>query len=145
MTEQVVDNKESGHNLERLRKLTEDLPPIQSLRDMVSERIGQLIEYDIERGVCIGIGLYNTPDVAVMRFAMPKGSFIARHEHKNEVEIIVVYKGKMEFKINGDVKVVETGEVALLPRHIAHTVEALEDSWMIALTIPASKDYADAR
>lgn len=119
-------------NLEVLRSLTHALP----LQDLVRGRGVDWVRYEMEKGTCIGIGLLHERAIAVQKAFMSQGSVFPMHLH-GEVEILIIYEGKIETKG----KVFGRGDIARIENGEEHTITALEDTWMVAITIPASSAY----
>ena len=122
-------------NLKILRKLTKDLT------DLVSEKQGRYVEYNCSVGVCIGEGLYKQNNIAVQKAFLSKGTIFDRHDH-GEKEFLICYEGIIEFT-NKEKRKVGVGEIIIFDKNHAHSCEALEDSQLIAVTIPASKGYPE--
>lgn len=124
-------------NLQKLEVLTEALAP---LNKFVNGTPCDLMVYDIE-GTCLAEGLLNIPGVAVARSFMSRDSVFPRHGH-DETEWLIIYQGSIEVATTEAVNVYSNGAgVAVYPGQ-EHTVKALEDTWMVAITIPASRGYA---
>lgn len=134
-------------NLESLKKLTLEL------EDMILEEHESFIEYKPDNGgTFIGFCLHNEPAVAVQRVFMSKETKVAEHTHE-ENEYCLVYKGKTEISINDDThvaringevsksRILGVGDAIFFPSGMPHSAVMLEDTWMISVTIPASKSY----
>lgn len=122
-------------NLALLRELTHHL----TLEDIVRKRCSDWIRYETVKGNCIGIGLLKERSVAVQKAFMSAGTVFPAHVH-GETEYLVLYEGRVsvdgvEFKASDVVRIAPDQE---------HSVKALEDTWMVAITIPASHAYPDA-
>lgn len=126
----------SGTNLELLRELTHQL----TLQDVVRKRDSDWVRYDTEAGNCLGICLLHERTVAVQKAFMSRDTVFPTHVH-GEVEFIIVYEGCLQMND----KEYRVAEVIHIPNGQEHTVKALEDTWMIAITIPASSAYPDTR
>jgi len=131
---------EVENNLERLRKLTHDLPAPIRLEDILSYLPNGKSEYLIEKGRCLVELLFRVPEISVMKAFMPKDSKLERHDH-SEKEIIIVYVGEIEFQINGETKNCKVGNCVYFSPHQPHSAKVLQDTWMIGITIPESSDY----
>ena len=132
--------RENGH-LEKLRELTQE---VKKLDSFVLEVDQDVIEYDLEVGSSIGYGLFHIDDVAVQRNDMTKGTIFPEHKHE-ESEFMVVYRGKARYEFDGKEKIVTPGKFIYFIPNQPHACEALEDTSMIAITIPADKGYPNAR
>lgn len=125
-----------SEHLEILKKLT----PI--LSSFNKERMGDYIEYDID-GTGVGYGLWKEPAVAVQRVFMSAGTTFPAHHHK-EIECIILYKGSYEIT-NDITKVYKAGDVIVFPPDMPHYGTALEDSWMICVSVPSGEGYPNAK
>jgi len=72
------------NNIDKLKELTDKLPLMQH----IERRESGLVEYELEKGTCIGINLYKVKDIAVQRAFLSQGSVFDKHTHE-EVEHII--------------------------------------------------------
>jgi mannose-6-phosphate isomerase-like protein (cupin superfamily) len=97
--------------------------------------------------VTIGHGLLKKSGVAVMDAIMtPKGKEgrFDNHDHESR-EIMVVYSGRMYITVGDGVeKIVNEGEAIIIPSWASHHARVEAKTSIIAITIPADEDYADA-
>ena len=112
--------------------------------------------YEIDGdGTFIGFGLFKDKHIGVQRVYMSKGTKIPEHCHK-EAEFTVCYLGSFILKCDTDhvmvngkqeskKKLLKPGDAAYFPPNSKHSGEMLEDSWVIAVTIPAAEEYPDAQ
>ena len=127
--------------LEKLRELTMQLP---DLREYTKFNTDGTVNYDVSEGTGLGVCLYNTPDIAVQRVSYSKGMTFPGHNHK-EIEIAVVYSGLFRSVTTGKGMIDQRpGDMVRFEPDENHCHEALEDTELIAITIPASKDYPHA-
>lgn len=130
-------------NLDELRELTGKLPPVPKLEN-ISHGSGKYMQYDTDDGTCFGIGLWTDEFISVGRFFMSAGAKLKEHDHA-EKEMIIVSSGCLISYSNGERKVVKQYDCIVFQEGVSHRVVALEDTWMIASTVPPSKAYPDAR
>lgn len=123
-----------SQNLKRLKELVESVTPHGPY----------CVEYKIDRGTCLGTGLLKKPDVSVQDAFMSKGSLFSIHQHES-IEILTVYRGRLRVGTSDNDSFLSAGQTLSLPRGVLHEVEAIEDTWMIGITVPAEKGYPDAR
>jgi quercetin dioxygenase-like cupin family protein len=98
------------------------------------------VEYTIE-GTCLGRGLWNGPYSAVQRAFMSAGSVFPLHVHDCH-EHLVVAKGAIVIFYQDQKNVaVGTGYGIHIPIGTAHGVKALEDTWVIGITVPPDRGY----
>jgi quercetin dioxygenase-like cupin family protein len=130
-------------NLARLKQIAEALPP--TLPNLVQWNEKCFTQYKTDTGTILGFGIYKDDDVAVQRGFLSKGAKFPPHSH-GVTEVITIVKGRL--RTQGT----EIGPTDLAPAqtvtyppHDQHSHEALEDTWLIALTIPAAKGYPDGK
>lgn len=79
--------------------------------------------------------------IAEVRLA--KGELVPRHAHHNE-QITYITQGALRFTLgeNGErVVTVHAGEVLVIPSHLPHAAEALEDTIDIDIFSPPREDW----
>jgi len=132
-------------NLDKLKALTNELPGVPKLDDLVSNRdlANHSIIYDVEEGTSFGFGLLNRPEVAVQELFVSKGTLFPDHIHELEQEWGIIYKGKMLVFVDGKDIVVGPGECIHFERGVVHGSKAIEDCWMIAIAIPKITGYPE--
>ncbi len=79
-------------------------------------------------------------NVMLARILLRKGSLVPRHSHHNE-QISYVLEGTLKFWIAQKAILVRAGEVLLIPPHMPHKIEALEDSLSLDIFDPPRKDW----
>ncbi len=121
-------------------------PDLKRLKELVGYQgsaVGESMEYAVRNGECISRGILTKPAVAVIDSFMPSGSFFPEHAH-DATEIHIIYKGRVRFV--GDVeRVAGPSEVAVINPGEPHTAEALEDAWLVSITIPSDPGYPHER
>ena len=81
--------------------------------------------------------------MTLAQFHLSKGCLVPRHEHESE-QFSYVLEGRLRFKLGadgGEVVEVAGGEVLLLPSHLPHSAEALEDSIVCDAFSPVREDW----
>ena len=119
---------------EKLEELTRKLPAI------TTHGSSDTTEYFSHGGPITGFNLLKVEDIAVQKAHMPDGSMIAVHDH-DEIEHIIVYRGGLIFTTKDGEVTVKVGEVITFQPGEPHSAIAKGDTWMIGITIPASKGY----
>lgn len=122
-----------------LEQLTETLP---DLSDLVAgkSRMGY-IEYKTKTGTAIGWSLLNIPEVAVQRHFISKGTEFEGHTHPSN-EWVIVTRGTLQFTIDHEqCSITHVGQCQFLPADSFHSCVALEDTWLIGITVPAAEGY----
>jgi len=130
-------------NLEKLETLTKNLPDLAALSD---KHPSCVVKFKTECGQCLGLGLLNQRDVAVSDTLLSQGARLAPHAQR-ETEWLIIYNGRLRvFVGDEEPREIAAGESVQFPPDTPHCVEALETTWLIAVSVPASPGYpADAR
>lgn len=80
----------------------------------------------------------------ISRIQLKKGCLVPRHSHANE-QIAYLVHGALRFSLGeeGSVNdvVLRAGEVLVIPGHIPHSAEALEDSLNFDIFAPPRQDW----
>jgi len=79
-------------------------------------------------------------NVMLSRLFLKKGSIVPLHNHHNE-QLSYVLEGALKFWIDGRELMVNAGEVLLIPPHMPHKVEALQDSLSLDIFNPPRQDW----
>lgn len=137
----IDSNKKRGtmDNIRRLETLVNELP---DLSEIVQSARGKRVEYGVE-GECVGYGLLNEPEIAVQRAFLTKGTIFPPHAHDTK-ELLIVYIGRLNVMCDSKVVELSPGGHYYFPHNAVHSVEALEDTWVIGITIPADGGYPRA-
>jgi len=136
-------------NIEQLQEMTDRLPKVITLEDIqiqhkADNRFSDIVsEYDLENGTGIAIELLKISSISILRFFGPAGSIFPWHSHTTK-EIAVVYSGKMRVTRGDKDKqpktYVKTDHVYFKPGE-PHTMEFLEDTWVIGILSPANGGF----
>jgi len=131
-------------NMKKLKELTHTLQPLPLL--VKSEEMDR-IDYNIYDGISFALNLMNQRNVAVSNCFISKGAMFPKHDHQ-ETELLIVYDGSLYVEICNDVNdtcyfknTINVGEVVYFEAGEKHIIKALEDTWMIAITVPAAEGY----
>jgi len=75
------------------------------------------------------------------RLILRKGCIVPEHSHANE-QITYVLEGALQFALgDGRIIVVRSGEVLVIPPHLSHRVDALEDTIDLDVFTPPRADW----
>jgi quercetin dioxygenase-like cupin family protein len=74
------------------------------------------------------------------RIVLRKGCIVPLHSHENE-QIAYVLEGALKFQIQGREITVRAGEVLVIPSHVPHSAEALEDTVDLDIFTPPRADW----
>ena len=76
------------------------------------------------------------------RLLLRKGCIVPLHSHENE-QITYILEGALKFLLQGKEIVVRAGEVLVIPAHVPHSAEALEDTVDLDVFCPPRADWID--
>jgi len=79
-------------------------------------------------------------DVMLARVLLKKGCIVPEHSHHNE-QITYILEGALKFWIDGQIIVVNAGEVLTIPPHMPHKAEALVDTVDLDVFNPPREDW----
>lgn len=129
--------------LNRLKKLTEELPEIPTLKQIVHNpgNIRSYIEYEVDNGTSIGFGLLSQQEVAVQKLFLSSGSEFPPHKHDVEKEYGIIFEGEVEVDIEGQKQILKKGDCVEFCCNKTHSARAITDTWLIAVAIPAIQGY----
>jgi quercetin dioxygenase-like cupin family protein len=74
------------------------------------------------------------------RLLLRKGCVVPLHHHENE-QITYILDGALLFRLEGREVVVRSGEVLVIPPHVPHSAEALEDTIDLDIFTPPRQDW----
>lgn len=130
-------------NMIKLQQLTKKL---SSLPDLIESKDGDTTKYKVEKGEGLCRGLLKKKDiVAVLDAFMKAGEIYPHHVHK-ETEWLVVYAGHIIVRYEDHVGIEDharRGEAIRILAGRDHWCEAIDDSWVIGITIPEGEGYPD--
>ena len=78
--------------------------------------------------------------LTVARVYLAKGCMVPEHNHPNE-QISMMETGRLRFVLGGQERILGPGDVLLIPPHLPHSAEALEDSVAVDLFTPVREDW----
>jgi len=126
---------------EHLKNLDKIIP---TLKDMVNNSNEPYIKYNVLNGTSFGFCLFSEPNVSVQRAFISKGATFPEHIHDNETEILSVYYGKCIYKEKEKEISLEPGCSVRIEKNVPHSIEALENTWIIGICIPSEEGYPHA-
>jgi quercetin dioxygenase-like cupin family protein len=131
---------EEPESLTKLKLMTEGMAP--SL-DAFACTTSNVVEYEMDKGTAIAFGLWKQPNIAVSRTFFSGGSLFPEHSH-NEKEYLIVYQGQLDVTVEGKIISVTSGDTITICPGQAHSAEAIGDTRLIAITIPAAEGFPEA-
>lgn len=132
-------------SIEKLKKLTADLPGIPRLDDLLLDASSSKhsIIYKVDEGTSFGLALLNRPEVAVQELFVSKGTKWPSHLHDTETEWGIIYKGDMEVVVDGEKSMLGPGDCVRCNKKEVHSSEAITDCWLIAIAVPRIEGYPE--
>lgn len=130
--------------LQRLRVLTSKLPaqPFAGIvaGGGVSKDFYTMRDVQGKREI-VAFPLFFDGAVRIERAIMERGATIERHYHSDEMQHVILVRGKMSIhceRLNGEMlkKEIGSGESVYFPPNRTHWVEAMEHSYYINVNIP---------
>jgi quercetin dioxygenase-like cupin family protein len=111
---------------------TPEAPALQyiSLKDHPIESVNPLFDRQLVTG----------ERTMLARIVLRKGCIVPLHSHENE-QIAYVLEGALKFRIQGREIIVRAGEVLVIPSHVPHSAEALEDTIDLDIFTPPRTDW----
>jgi quercetin dioxygenase-like cupin family protein len=76
----------------------------------------------------------------LVNLTIAKDAVVSEHHHPHE-QVSYVLSGMLEFEINGQKRVVHSGEVVVLPSNVPHAVVALQDTQVLDVFSPPREDF----
>jgi quercetin dioxygenase-like cupin family protein len=111
--------KEKSSNVQHVR-----------LRDMPTEHLNPLLDRQFVAG----------EKSMLARLILRKGCIVPLHSHENE-QITYILEGALKFSLQGKDIIVRAGEILLIPSHVPHSAEALEDTVDLDVFCPPRADW----
>ncbi len=85
--------------------------------------------------------MMNGEDATLARVFIAKGGIVPRHSHRSEQFSLIISGALKFFFDDGETAVVHAGEMLLIPAHVPHKAEALEDTVDIDFFAPRREDW----
>ena len=128
---------EKSFDILELKAKTEKLPDLSSL--ILSTNDG-VIRYDAGEGTILGFPLFNAPQVAVQRHFLSSGTVFGNHTHEQR-EWVLVYEGELVARIADKEERLSIADAVCIDVGQEHSLEAITDTWLICVSIPAAEGY----
>jgi quercetin dioxygenase-like cupin family protein len=84
----------------------------------------------------------NGARVSVAKFSLARGTSVPSHSHENE-QVSYVVRGALNFKFSDGDVLVRGGELIVIPSHVPHGVDVVEDAEAIDVFNPIRQDWID--
>lgn len=82
----------------------------------------------------------HTPAMTIIQLSYKQGGIVPLHHHVHE-QVTMVLSGSVQMKMGGQAIVVAAGESLAVPSNAPHLAEALEDSTVVEVFVPARTDW----
>ncbi|MFX0015935.1 MAG: cupin domain-containing protein [Promethearchaeota archaeon] len=82
----------------------------------------------------------HTKNVTVVHWAIVAGSKLSEHNHPHE-QITNIIEGQLELTMEGKTKILNPGEVVVVPSNVKHRGKAISDCIVIDVFYPVREDY----
>lgn len=102
----------------------------QCWEELDSERLSEVISRNMVSG----------KDATLARVLIKKGGIVPRHSHRSE-QYTMILAGALKFVFDDGELVVRPGDVLVIPAHVPHAAEALEDTVDIDFFSPRREDW----
>jgi quercetin dioxygenase-like cupin family protein len=79
-------------------------------------------------------------DATIGRILLSRGAVVPRHSHRSE-QFTFILSGALKFTFDDGETVVRSGEILLIPAHVPHAAEALEDTVDFDFFAPRREDW----
>ena len=98
--------------------------------DLPEERVNALVTRRV----------LHTSAMTIIQLAYKNGGIVPLHHHVH-AQVTMVQSGSLRLEMSGQSTVVHAGESIDVPSNIPHLAEALEDSSVIEVFVPARTDW----
>lgn len=86
--------------------------------------------------------VFHSKKISIGHFTIQKGTDLPEHSHLHEQWTNVI-DGKLEFNIDGDIQIMESGMTAYIPPNIPHSAKALSKCKVIDCFTPPREDFIE--
>lgn len=124
---------------ENLDKLMEMTPRLPRFPEPVRQGDG-FKEHRMTCGHSFSWALVDQPEISCARWFNSAGTEFPEHSHQ-QVEFLIPYVGQIFLSIAGVDSVLHTGQVQRIEPGVLHSSKFLEDTWYLAVTVPANDDW----
>src|SRR5690349_8781015 len=81
--------------------------------------------------------------VTMVYWRVQEGAVLPEHSHPHE-QLSNVITGRFEMTVGGETRVLEAGDVAVIPSQVLHSARALSDCYIVDAFHPVREDYRNA-
>jgi len=140
-----MNHDQLTENSRKLKLLGDEVT--KELRDLVGDSYKNVNSYTTNSGdgKIRAVGAWRNGKVAVAVVWLEKGSDLETHIHRDSFEYFIGIEGKIEFTTEDGTILLEPNGTIFFPPGKPHSCNILEDSYIVAVTIPPDEGYPDAR
>jgi len=84
--------------------------------------------------------MHHTDHMTVSFWEIDAGASLPEHSHPHE-QITTIMRGTFEMTVDGEKKIIEPGDVVIIPSHATHSATALTDCYIMDVFSPVREDY----
>jgi quercetin dioxygenase-like cupin family protein len=84
--------------------------------------------------------MQHTEHMTVAFWNVEAGASLPEHHHPHE-QITAVIRGTFEMTVDGEKRIIEPGDVAIIPSQATHSAQALTDCYLMDVFSPVREDY----
>lgn len=88
--------------------------------------------------------VFHTPAMTIIQLAYKQGGIVPLHHHVH-AQVTMVESGSLRMEMNGESTIVRAGESLPVPSNVPHLAEALEDSRVVEVFVPARTDWIEPK
>jgi quercetin dioxygenase-like cupin family protein len=82
----------------------------------------------------------HSENMTIAYWTIEEGAALPEHSHPHE-QVANLIEGKFEFNLDGDVRVIEPGQVVIIPSYATHSGKAITQCKIIDVFYPVREDY----
>lgn len=128
--------------IDKLEELTPKLPEVPSLVTFKKTE-NNTTRYDFKDGVALSESIYNTPEIAIAKTFIPKGTTFEEHIHQISGEWVVILEGSLKVFFDDKEQLLNKHDCVVVIANKPHSAIAVEDTTLIAITIPRDDGWPD--
>ena len=112
--------------------------PLPQLPHMTFIRVPELPQKELVPGY--HVRFVHSENMTFAHWEVDEGATLPLHSHPHE-QVAHVLEGTFELQVGGETKVVEPGDVAIIPGGVEHTGTAITKCRLMDVFYPAREDY----
>jgi len=85
--------------------------------------------------------MIHTENMTLVYWDIKAGSVLPEHSHVHEQVAAQVISGEFELMLDGETRIMESGDVAVIPSNAVHSGKAITDCQLLDVFSPVREDY----